>query len=95
MDKETKLLEALIKSCRWSDQVAKLMGPEWDNDGRQLIDLIWSAFHDRYGAVGMELIQEFIACGSTSLYDENDKIINVMTIPELMEVLTKYCKGEK
>ena len=95
MDKETKLLEALIRSCRWSDQVAKLMGPEWDNDGRQLIDLIWSAFHDRYGAVGMELIGEFIACGNTSLYDENDKIINVMTIPELMEVLTKYCKGEK
>ena len=30
-----------------------------------------------------------------TLYDENDKIINVMTIPELMEVLTKYCKGEK
>ena len=95
MDKETKLLEALIKSCRWSDQVAKLMGPEWDNDGRQLIDLVWSDFHDRYGVVGMELIGEFIACGSTSLYDENDKIINVMTIPELMEVLTKYCKGEK
>ena len=71
MDKETKLLEAHIKSCRWSD------------------------FHDRYGAVGMELIGEFIACGGTSLYDENDKIINVMTIPELMEVLTKYCKGEK
>lgn len=95
MDKETKLLEALIKSCRWSDQVARLMGPEWDNDGRQLIDLVWSDFHDRYGAVGMELIGEFIACGGTSLYDENDKIINVMTIPELMEVLTKYCKGEK
>ena len=95
MDKETKLLEALIRSCRWSDQVARLMGPEWDNDGRQLIDLVWSDFHDRYGAVGMDLIGEFIACGSTSLYDENDKIINVMTIPELMEVLTKYCKGEK
>lgn len=95
MDKETKLLEALIRSCRWSDQVAKLMGPEWDNDGRQLIDHAWSDFHDRYGEVGMELIGEFIAYGSTSLYDENDKIINVMTIPELMEVLTKYCKGEK
>ena len=95
MDKETKLLEALIKSCRWSDQVARLMGPEWDNDGRQLIDLIWSAFHDRYGEIGMDLVGEFIAYGSTSLYDENDKIINVMTIPELMEVLTKYCKGEK
>ena len=95
MDKEMKLLEALIKSCRWSDQVARLMRPEWDNDGRQLIDLIWSDFHDRYGAVGMELIGEFIARGSTSLYDENDKIINVMTIPELVEVLTKYCKGEK
>lgn len=95
MDKETKLLEALIENCRWADQVARLMGPEWDNDGRQLIDLIWSDFHDRYGAVGMELIGEFIDCGSTSLYDENDKIINVMTIPELMEVLTKYCKGEK
>ena len=95
MDKETKLLEALIKSCRWSDKVARLMGPEWDNDGRQLIDLIWSAFHDRYGEVGMDLVGEFITYGSTSLYDENDKIINVMTIPELMEVLTKYCKGEK
>lgn len=95
MDKETKLLEALVENCRWSDQVAKLMGPEWDNDGRQLIDLIWSAFHDRYGEIGMELVGEFIAYGSTSLYDENDKIINVMTIPELMEVLTKYCKGEK
>ena len=95
MDKEMKLLEALIKSCRWSDQVARLMGPEWDNDGRQLIDLIWSGFHDHYGEVGMDLVGEFIACGSTSLYDENDKIINVMTIPELMEVLTKYCKGEK
>ena len=95
MDKEMKLLEALIRSCRWSDQVAKLMGPEWDNDGRQLIDLIWSAFHDRYGEIGMDLVGEFIAYGSTSLYDENDKIINVMTIPELMEVLTKYCKGEK
>lgn len=95
MDKEMKLLEALIKSCRWSDQVARLMGPEWDNDGRQLIDLVWSDFHDRYGAIGMDLVGEFIACGSTSLYDENDKIINVMTIPELMEVLTKYCKGEK
>lgn len=90
-----KLLEALIKSCRWSDQVARLMGLEWDNYGRQLIDLVWSDFNDRYGAIGMELIREFIACGSTSLYDENDKIINVMTIPELMEVLTKYCKGEK
>lgn len=95
MDKEMTLLEALIKSCRWSDQVARLMGPEWDNDGRQLIDLIWSAFHDRYGEIGMDLVGEFIACGSTSLYDENDKIINVTTIPELMEVLTKYCKGEK
>ena len=95
MDKEMKLLEALVENCRWSDQVARLMGPEWDNDGRQLIDLVWSDFHDRYGEVGMELIEEFITCGSTSLYDENDKIINVMTIPELMEVLTKYCKGEK
>lgn len=95
MDKEMKLLEALVENCRWSDQVAKLMGPEWDNDGRQLIDLIWSAFHDRYGEIGMDLVGEFIAYGSTSLYDENDKIINVMTIPELMEVLTKYCKGEK
>lgn len=95
MDKETKLLEALIKSCRWSDKVAGLMGPDWDYDGRQLIDLIWSAFHDRYGEIGMDLVGEFIACGSTSLYDENDKIISVMTIPELMEVLTKYCKGEK
>lgn len=95
MDKEMKLLEALIRSCRWSDQVAKLMGPEWDDDGRQLIDLVWSDFHDRYGEVGMDLVGEFITYGSTSLYDENDKIINVMTIPELMEVLTKYCKGEK
>lgn len=95
MDKEMKLLEALIGSCRWSDQVARLMGSEWDSYGRQLIDHVWSDFHDRYGAVGMELIGEFITCGSTSLYDENDKIISVMTIPELMEVLTKYCKGEK
>ena len=95
MDKETKLLEALIENCRWSDQVAKLMGPEWDNDGRQLIDLVWSDFYDRYGAIGMDLVGEFITYGYTSLYDENDKIINVMTIPELMEVLTKYCKGEK
>ena len=95
MDKEMKLLEALVENCRWSDQVAKLMGPEWDNDGRQLIDLVWSDFHDRYGEIGMDLVGEFIAYGSTSLYDENDKIINVMTIPELMEVLTKYCKGEK
>lgn len=95
MDKEMKLLEALVENCRWSDQVAKLMGPEWDNDGRQLIDLVWSDFHDRYGEVGMDLVGEFITYGSTSLYDENDKIINVMTIPELMEVLTKYCKGEK
>lgn len=95
MDKEIKLLEALVENCRWSDQVATLFGFDWDNDGRQLIDLVWSDFNDRYGAVGMELIEEFIACGSTSLYDENDKIINVMTIPELMEVLTKYCKGEK
>lgn len=95
MDKEMKLLEALVENCRWSDQVATLFGFDWDNDGRQLIDLVWSDFNDRYGAVGMELIEEFIACGSTSLYDENDKIINVMTIPELMEVLTKYCKGEK
>ena len=95
MDKEMKLLEALVENCRWSDQVARLMGPEWDNDGRQLIDLVWSDFHDRYGEIGMDLVGEFIAYGSTSLYDENDKIINVMTIPELMEVLTKYCKGEK
>ena len=95
MDKEMKLLEALVENCRWSDQVARLMGPEWDNDGRQLIDLVWSDFHDRYGEIGMDLVGEFITYGSTSLYDENDKIINVMTIPELMEVLTKYCKGEK
>ena len=95
MDKETKLLEALVENCRWSDQVTRLMGPEWDNDGRQLIDLVWSDFHDRYGEVGMDLVGEFITYGSTSLYDENDKIINVMTIPELREVLTKYCKGEK
>lgn len=95
MDKEMKLLEALVENCRWSDQVARLMGPEWDNDGRQLIDLVWSDFHDRYGEVGMDLVGEFITYDSTSLYDENDKIINVMTIPELMEVLTKYCKGEK
>ena len=95
MDKETKLLEALVENCRWSDQVATLFGFDWDNDGRQLIDLVWSDFHDRYGAIGMDLVGEFIACGSTSLYGENDKIINVMTIPELMEVLTKYCKGEK
>ena len=95
MDKETKLLEALVENCRWSDQVATLFGFDWDNDGRQLIDLVWSDFHDRYGEIGMDLVGEFIACGSTSLYDENDKIINVMTIPELMEVLMKYCKGEK
>ena len=95
MDKETKLLEALVENCRWSDQVAKLMGPDWDSDGRQLINFVWSDFYDRYGAIGMDLVGEFIARGSTSLYDENDKIINVMTIPELMEVLTKYCKGEK
>ena len=56
MDKETKLLEALVENCRWSDQVATLFGFDWDNDGRQLIDLVWSDFNDRYGAVGMELI---------------------------------------
>lgn len=95
MDKEMKLLEALVEYYRWSDQVATLFGFDWDNDGRQLIDLVWSDFHDRYGEIGMDLVGEFIACGSTSLYDENDKIINVTTIPELMEVLTKYCKGEK
>ena len=95
MDKEMKLLEALIENCRWSDQVATLFGFDWDNDGRQLIDLVWSDFHDRYGEIGMDLVGEFIACGSTSLYDENNKIINVMTIPELMEALIKYCKGEE
>lgn len=90
-----KLLEALIGSCSWSDQVARLMGPEWDSDGRQLIDFIWSGFYDRYGEVGMDLVGEFIAYGRTFLYDENDKFINVTAISELMEVLVKYCKGEK
>lgn len=95
MDKEMTLLEALIENCRWSDQVAKLMGPEWDSDGRQLIDLVWSDFYDRYDAIGMELIGDFIVYGHTSLYDENDQVVDIMTIPELMEALIKYCKGEK
>ena len=95
MDKETKLLEALVENCRWSDQVARLMGPEWDSNGRQLIDLVWSDFYDRYGAIGMDLVGEFITYGYTSLYDENDNDVNIMTIPELMEALIKYCKGEK
>lgn len=95
MDKEMTLLEALIENCRWSDQVAKLMGPDWDSDGRQLINFVWSDFYDRYGAIGMDLVDEFIACGYTSLYDENDNDVNIMAIPELMEALIKYCKGEK
>ena len=97
MDKDVMLLmllEALIESCRWSDQVARLMGPEWDSDGRQLIELVWSNFHDSYGEAGMALVDEFITCGHASLYDENDNVINIMTIPELMEVLKKYFKGD-
>lgn len=95
MDKETKLLEALVENCRWSDQVAKLMGPDWDSDGRQLINFVWSDFYDRYGAIGMDLVDEFITYGYASLYDEDDNDVNIMTIPELMGALMKYCKGEK
>lgn len=88
-----ELLEALIENCRWSDQVAKLMGPEWDSDGHQLIDLVWSYFYNLYGMVGMELVGEYIANHETVYCNENKKIVKITSVSQLMDVLNQY-KGE-
>lgn len=86
-----ELLKALIETCQWSDKVSELMGPEWDSDGRQLVDFIWGKFYDRYGVAGMEMIGEFIVQNESSFRTEDYKIKIIHTSMELMEVLEKYC----
>ena len=93
MNKDIELLEALIKSCRWSDQVAKLMGPDWDSDGCQLIDLVWSYFYNLYGEWGTDMINEFITNCETAYYDENKNIVKITSVSRLMDILNQY-KGE-
>lgn len=93
MNKDVELLEALIESCRWSDQVARLMGPEWDSDGRQLINLIWSRFYNLYSEWGTDMINEFITNYETAYYDENKNIVKITSVSQLMDVLNQY-KGE-
>lgn len=93
MNKDIELLEALIENCRWSDQVARLMGPEWDSDGRQLINLIWSRFYNLYSEWGTDMINEFITNYETAYYDENKNIIKITSVSQLMDVLNQY-KGE-
>lgn len=93
MNKDVELLEALIESCRWSDRVARLMGPEWDSDGRQLINLIWSYFYNLYGEWGTDMINEFITNYETAYYDENKNIVKITSVSRLMDILNQY-KGE-
>ena len=93
MNKDIELLEALIESCRWSDQVARLMGPEWDSDGRQLINLIWSRFYNLYSEWGTDMINEFITNYETAYYDENKNIVKITSVSQLMDILNQY-KGE-
>lgn len=93
MNKDVELLEALIESCRWSDRVARLMGPEWDNDGRQLINLIWSRFYNLYSEWGTDMINEFITNYETAYYDENKNIVKITSVSQLMDILNQY-KGE-
>ena len=90
-----ELLKALIETCQWSDKVAELMGPEWDNDGRQLVDFIWGKFYDKYGEAAMEMIGEFIAKNKSSFRTEDYQIKIIHTSMELMEVLEKYCHNNK
>lgn len=93
MNKDVELLEALIESCRWSDRVARLMGPEWDSDGRQLINLIWSRFYNLYSEWGTDMINEFITNYETAYYDENKNIVKITSVSQLMDILNQY-KGE-
>lgn len=93
MNKDVELLEALIESCRWSDKVARLMGPEWDSDGRQLISLIWSRFYNLYSEWGTDMINEFITNYETAYYDENKNIVKITSVSQLMDILNQY-KGE-
>lgn len=93
MNKDIELLEALIESCRWSDKVARLMGPEWDSDGRQLISLIWSRFYNLYSEWGTDMINEFITNYETAYYDENKNIVKITSVSQLMDILNQY-KGE-
>lgn len=93
MNKDVELLEALIENCRWSDKVARLMGPEWDSDGRQLINLIWSRFYNLYSEWGTDMINEFITNYETAYYDENKNIVKITSISQLMDILNQY-KGE-
>ena len=93
MNKDVELLEALIENCRWSDQVARLMGPEWDSDGRQLINLIWSRFYNLYSEWGTDMINEFITNYETAYYDENKNIVKITSVSQLMDILNQY-KGE-
>lgn len=93
MNKDVELLEALIENCRWSDQVARLMGPEWDSDGRQLINLIWSRFYNLYSEWGTDMINEFITNYETAYYDENKNIVKITSVSRLMDILNQY-KGE-
>lgn len=93
MNKDVELLEALIESCRWSDKVARLMGPEWDSDGRQLINLIWSRFYNLYSEWGTDMINEFITNYETAYYDENKNIVKITSVSQLMDILNQY-KGE-
>lgn len=93
MNKDVELLEALIESCRWSDKVARLMGPEWDSDGRQLISLIWSRFYNLYSEWGTDMINEFITNYETAYYDENKNIVKITSVSQLINILNQY-KGE-
>lgn len=93
MNKDVELLEALIESCRWSDRVARLMGPEWDSDGRQLINLIWFRFYNLYSEWGTDMINEFITNYETAYYDENKNIVKITSVSQLMDILNQY-KGE-
>lgn len=95
MEIDINLLDALIKTCRWSDHVAKLFGPEWNSNGNQLIDLIWGEVYERFGVWGTDMINEFITNYKTAYRDENGEIIMVTSVSQLMDVLNKYCLIEK
>lgn len=91
---EFELLCALIDNCRWSERVADLFGPDWDNNGRQLADFIWNLFEDKYGSYGVEFIIDFMMNGNAA-YILNGKEYWVETEEELYKALEKYFYSEE
>lgn len=82
-----EMLKALINSTRWADKVAELLGNEWDNQGRELIDCVWSLAREEWGDEGVGVIADYVFKGSYKYYDVRGRLHECITVKDLYEAL--------